>query len=295
MLAPDGQTRRAACGKVYCTVADGAPRLPSGGTAIVDRVTALRWHGRRRASEVGARPHSTGSPLRGGTGLPGLPCGGTVTTCRAAALRWHGAIQVPPGRSLSGTGFSFFTFTLVAARAAARLGSTLSRVPALRWHGCDVMLARPRLRRHALRVSASRRHGFLSFSPGRTHEVRHGYRLSPRPSPTLLGAVGVVAQGWTCSSLRVAHLERHGLALCTRAVVPDGPRLLPRAVASPVVPRGYAVWVEKTFEFPQHLSRLRARARVVGCQPTHGRGGFQRLEHALLAASAVSRPPGGAW
>ena len=174
--------------------------------------------------------------------------------------------------------------------------STLPRVPALRWHGCDVILARLPLRWHALRVSASRRHGFfLSVSPGRTHEVRHGYRLSPRPSPTLLGAVGVVAQGWTCSSLRVAHLERHGLALCTRAVVPDGPRLLPRAVASPVVPRGYAVWVEKTFEFPQHLSRLRARARVAGCQPTHGRGGFQRLEHALLAASAVSRPPGGAW
>ena len=144
-----------------------------------------------------------------------------------------------------------------------------------------------------LRKSAAR--FFLSVSPGRTHEVRHGYRLSPRPSPTLLGAVGVVAQGWTCSSLRVAHLERHGLALCTMAVVPDGPRLLPRAVASPVVPRGYAVWVEKTFEFPQHLSRLRARARVVGCQPTHGRGGFQRLEHAPLAASAVSRPPGGAW
>jgi hypothetical protein len=211
-------------------------------------------------------------------------------------LRRHGAVQVPPGRSLSGTGLSFVTLTRVAAYAAARLEFNASPGP---------RMAVARLRRDisAPPPCGGTRSGspqvggtvFSSVSPGRTHEVRHGYRLSPRPSPTLLGAVGVVAQGWTCSSLRVAHLERHGLALCTMAVVPDGPRLLPRAVASPAVPRGYAVWVEKTFEFPQHLSRLRARARVVGCQPTHSRGSFQRLEHAFLAAPAVSRPPGGAW
>ena len=61
---------------MYCTVADAALRLPSGGTSIADRVTVVRWHGRVRASEVGAWPHSTGSPLRGGTGYTGPPMRG---------------------------------------------------------------------------------------------------------------------------------------------------------------------------------------------------------------------------
>ena len=111
-------------------VADAALRLPSGGTAIVDRVTAVRWCGRFRASEVGAWPHSTGSPLRGGTGYTGPPMRGHGHDLPGHRFAVARCCSGPSGSLSERHGFfSFVTLTRAAACAAVRLEFNASPGP----------------------------------------------------------------------------------------------------------------------------------------------------------------------